>query len=104
MHHCIIKSNIKYKNVIDVIKAGVLQHIVSIDRTGTMKLKLNKNNQNIINIFNELCVDIMKKSLQTYHSFYVYRALYNIPDTMNVLHHPIPFSTTLSLTFAEDWL
>lgn len=101
-HRSIIQSNIQYKNVIECIQSGVLQHVVSIDTQGNLISKINKHNQRIIHIFNELCLRVSLYSIP--HPFHVYRALYNIPDTIDVLQHPIPFSTTLSLSFAQDWL
>lgn len=105
MDHCsIISKNKEYIDVISAIQAGIFQFVVSTDTSGALTVRTNEYNQIVLKVFNRLCIEIMEKSMYSNQSFYVYRALFNIPENPFILPHPVPFSTTLSLPFAEDWL
>ncbi len=82
--------------IIESIKSGCLQNIVKFNMPFVINNVLGK----IIDIYNATSLKYSHNTLDTI----VYRAMYNIPDGITELHHPIPFSTTKSLEFAREWL
>jgi hypothetical protein len=90
----------EYNLLISSIQAGVFQHRVSTTHPNP---QISEYVQWMMNLFYKLYHHI-QTSIYTPHTILIYRALYNIPKHITHLYHPLPFSCTLSKTFAYDWL
>lgn len=89
-----IKENKNYYKLIQSIKSGIFQGRI---KDGKCKF----TNYKLIKEFKEISE---KLTLTHYHPIKVYRSLHSININTSEIFHPLPFSTTLSRKFAEDWL
>lgn len=88
----------QFSEIIELIKSGVFQHRVKnneckIDST------VDQHLQTVNNLWNKLSYPKLFPAF----TIQVYRAFYDFEFSKEI-HHPLPFSTTLSLSFAQDWL
>jgi len=91
-HLSVINDNSEYKNMVFAIRDGVLQY--------TWDKPLTPEIHHIVSIFNKCARELSKQGRIT-----VYRALRSHSASIQrEYYHPYPFSTTLSLEFAREWL
>lgn len=88
----------EFSDLIELIKSGVFQHRVK-NRDYKIDSTVDQHLEQVNNLWNKLQYP---KLFPTF-TLQVYRAFYDFEISQEI-NHPIPFSTTLSLSFAQDWL
>lgn len=96
----IVEAN---KKLVESIKAGVFQNRIEYDNNIANVKDMDCDSMKAVD---ETCslIESLSHTIPDTSSFLVYRALHNLQIENNYLPHPIPFSTTRSLSFAKDWL
>jgi len=98
-HYVCLKSYESYKNVSECIISDMLMN------------RVKKENDIIYVNLNNITINLIKEwyklseIVKYYNTFLtVYRGVYKIDQTQNVIIQPIPFSTCIEYSFAKDWI
>lgn len=99
-HGTIIRQCPIYSRLVSSIQSGCFQHRYKLG----IQCSRSKNLIDQFSTLSNAALCLNKSLFDDTFSVTVYRAMWDIPDLVQSLDHPTPFSTTLSLNFALQWL